>query len=355
MYIEDIDDNFKIMSHPVSGKMKIFDADNSIIKIYGLIKENNLFRRIPESIAQKISQSVYMLHTHTAGGRARFSTNSKYILLKVHYKDVGRMPHFALTGSSGFDLYEYDGKESIYINSFIPSYNIEDYMESIIELSDKHHRDLMINFPTYSSVESIEIGIEQDSYLCSAPSYYSERPVVFYGSSITQGGCSSRPGTTYPALLSSEFNFDYINLGFSGSAKGELSMAEYIGSLNPLFFVYDYDHNSPDANHLLSTHKDFFNQFRKLCPEVPVLIMSRPKYSLTDSEQDRLNIIKDTYLFALNNNDNNTYFISGPELMKYCKNEGTVDNCHPTDLGFFSMYKSISEFVNSTDLKNIFK
>ena len=51
--------------------------------------------------------------------------------------------------------------------------------------------------------------------------------MVFYGSSITQGGCAQRPGNSYPAIVSMDRMTDFVCLGFSGNAHGEAKMAEY--------------------------------------------------------------------------------------------------------------------------------
>ena len=89
--------------------------------------------------------------------------------------------------------------------------------------------------------------------------YVVEKPIVFYGSSITEGGCASRVTNAYPALLSKWLNADYINLGFSGSAKGEIPVAEFIAEQSMSAFVYDYDHNAPNPEHLAATHEAFFS------------------------------------------------------------------------------------------------
>ena len=51
---------------------------------------------------------------------------------------------------------------------------------------------------------------------------------MFYGTSITQGGCACRPGMAYTNILSRQFNVEVINLGFSGSGRGEPEVARTI-------------------------------------------------------------------------------------------------------------------------------
>ena len=88
--------------------------------------------------------------------------------------------------------------------------------------------------------------------------YRDMKPVLYYGSSITQGGCCSRPGNTYQAVVSRRLNIDFVNLGFSGNARGERAMAEYVAAQPMSAFAFDYDHNAPSVEHLKNTHYDFY-------------------------------------------------------------------------------------------------
>ena len=62
---------------------------------------------------------------------------------------------------------------------------------------------------------------------------------MFYGTSITQGGCASRAGMCYTALVGRWLDYEVINLGFSGSGMMEPELAELIAELDPAVFVLD--------------------------------------------------------------------------------------------------------------------
>ena len=149
----------------------------------------------------------------------------------------------------------------------------------------------------------------------------------------------------YENIISRRLNADYINLGFSGNAKGEREIAEYVSELKMSCFVYDYDHNAPSVEHLKSTHERMFKIIREKNPELPIVMMSRPKFRLYGHEVERLNVIKETYNNALKSGDKNVYLIEGPELMELAGNDGTVDGCHPNDLGFASMAKVLGDLL----------
>ena len=344
--ISQIDKNFKIETKIAKSDIKFYNVRLAPIEVNGIFHEDGKFRRMPEPIARSVSDGVHWLHSNTAGGRARFVTDSPYVAIHAKMANLGKMPHFALAGSAGFDLY-IKGKSEKYVNTFVPPYEMSDGYESVIELGKRQKRELVINFPLYSDVVELYIGISDTATLEAPSPYEIEKPIVYYGSSITQGGCASRPGCSYQAIISRAFNADYINLGFSGNAKAEDEMAEYVCTLDMSAFVYDYDHNAPSIEHLEATHEKMFKRVRSAFPNLPIILMSRPKYTLTPDERTRLKIIKHTYENALANGDENVYFIDGRTLMSLCKDEGTVDNCHPTDLGFFSMAQALKKVLKA--------
>ncbi len=337
MDISKIDKNFITGTGINKSDIKFYDVKEQPFKIYGLLYENGKFRRIPEAVAKSVSDGVYMLHSNTAGGRIRFRTNSPYVAIYAKMPSVGKMPHFALCGSAGFDLYV--GND--YAFSFLPPFDIEDGYSDVKDFDTEGMKDITINLPLYSDVSELYIGLSEEAVVLEPYPYENEKPIIFYGSSITQGGCASRPGSSYQGFISRWLNTDYINLGFSGNARAEKEISNYIKGLCASVFVYDYDHNAPTVEYLDTTHERMFLEYREANPTVPVVIMSRPKYTLTDVEKRRLEIIRRTYNNAIERGDRNVYLIEGPSLMELAGNEGTVDNCHPTDLGFFSMAKAL--------------
>lgn len=340
--IDNIDKNFKIETCINKPDMIFHNARSSPFAIYGIFYEDGKFRRMPESVAKTVSEGVHYLHANTAGGRVRFKTDSPYVAINAKMTCITRMDHFPLCGSAGFDLYA----DGVYVKTFRPPYYMTDGYESLIEFDSAGTREIMIHFPLYSDVCELYIGLARDAKIHAPTPYRVEKPVVFYGSSVTQGGCASRPGTCYQGFLSRKLNFDYINLGFSGNAMAEDAIADYIASLDMSVFVYDYDFNAPTVEHLRKTHERMFQKIRKANPDLPIINISMPRPYLNSEELERLEIIKTTYNNALANGDKNVYFIDGRTLMTIAGTEGTVDFTHPTDFGFFSMAERIAEVLD---------
>lgn len=337
--ISKIDKNFAIETRIEQEGIKFYDPEEAPFTMHGIFREGEAFTRLPISIAQSTSPGVLSLSRHTSGGRVRFVTDSPYVALTVKYKDISKMTHMPLTGSAGFDFYA----DNVYCGTLRPEWNVEDSAEALIKLPEGK-KCVTINFPLYASVRKVYVGLDENAVVEKAPDYKISKPVVFYGSSITQGGCASKPGSSYQSILSRHFDFDYVNLGFSGNAKGEDAMADYIAGLDMSLFVYDYDHNAPSHAHLRETHERMFLRIREKNPDLPIIIMSRPRYDSALDTLQRLFIIENTYSNAIRRGDRKVWFIEGRSLMDIVKDNGTVDGCHPTDAGFLSMaYRIIAE------------
>lgn len=341
--IYDVDKNFKANSNIEKEDIKFYSVLEAPFKLHGVFYEDLKFRRLPEEVAKSVSENVHFLHANTAGGRVRFITDSPYVAIYGKLDGVCKMQHFAMTGHAGFDMYIYEDGKARFNNNFNPNFDEPETYSAIYEFETGEERQLVINFPLYSNVCELYIGLSETASVKSAEPYSIEKPIVYYGSSITQGGCASRPGNSYQAFISRRFDCDYVNLGFSGSALAEPMMVDYLKGLEMSAFVLDYDHNAPDAEHLKNTHEPLFKAVREMHPDIPIVMMSRPHPRLTEGELKRLDIIKTTYNNAVANGDKNVYFIDGRKLMKYAGDDGTVDGCHPNDLGFYSMAKTLGD------------
>lgn len=355
MKLSDIDQNFKLSNDLGKDGLVWINARDPRISLYGLFYdvEKGAYFRLPEAVAETVSPGVKCLACHTAGGRIRFCTDSEYVAITaLQKKPSGIMPHMAFLGSSGFDAYVFDSGKYVFCGSFIPPVGRDESYQSIISFEGKEMRDITINFPLYDRVDSLFIGISDSAVLCAAPGYALDKPIVYYGSSITQGGCASRPGTSYEAIISRDLNLDYINLGFSGSAYAEQQMAGYLASLDPCVYVLDYDHNAPDDAFLKKTHWPLYETIRSCHPDVPIVFVTRPDQPFLKSKREvvRKNkaIILANYNRAAANGDQHIYYIDGNAFFSgYSMSDCTVDGTHPNDLGFYRMAKVIGASLSA--------
>ncbi len=341
MRIDEIDKNLKVDSEIDKTGLIFRYFEEEPFKIYGDLRrgDDGLLYRLPRDVAERTSPGVLSLSSNTAGGRVRFRTNSKRVAIIAKYHSINVMPHFPITGSVGLDVYA----DGVFMGGYVPPVNMPSKAyESVCVVGDgTKEQDITINLPLYSNLTELYIGIDEGATLLPPTPYKHEKPIVYYGSSITQGGCASRPGTCYQGHLERALDSDYINLGFSGNAKGEDAIVDYIASLDMSIFVCDYDHNAPTQEHLEATHLPLYRKVRAKNPDLPIVFMSRPNSALSQLRLDRRAVIKKTYDTAVSEGDKNVYFLDPTEHTPFIADEGTVEGCHPTDLGFYFMAQGL--------------
>jgi len=293
--------------------------------------------RIPADLkTPDVSPGVVWESNQTAGGAIRFSTDSPVIILRADIK------HFA-GFRNNFDLYQLKDGKYVFERMFQASK--EQLQTGLIDnaIYDKRKRPramraFQLNLPLYNGVKSLEIGVLPGSRFGKPAPYRYDKPILFYGSSITQGAAASRPGSTYCNLLCMALDAPQHNLGFSGQAKGEIAFGRAIGKMPAAALIYDYDYNAPDAEFLARTHEPFFLAVREAQPELPVIMISR----CSGFSDKRTAVVRRTYDNAVKRGDKHVYFIEGAEFFKdYGVDVCTYDLCHPNDLGFYLMYQRV--------------
>lgn len=344
-YIE-LDKNMATSDSADEVELTWYDVHEAPFSLHGFFepKKGEMFRRLPAEVGEATSLRVERFSRESAGGRVRFSTNSPYVAIRVKYRAVGRSPHLTLISSAGFDMYVEGEYGSYLIKEFRMPYKMEDSYEKVLKTGSTQMRSYTVDFPVHAAIENLEIGLAPEARVAEARPYRDVKPVVFYGSSIVHGTAASRPGTTYPAMISRELNVDYINLGFSGSAKGEPVLARYMATLPMSIFVCDYDFNAHDAQELEQTHYPLYEVIREKNPDVPYIMITRPhglmhKKKGFNTALACRDVIMRSYLKAREAGDKNVYFIDGMSFFATAAHQTDcqVDGLHPNDAGFMRM------------------
>lgn len=352
--IEEIDKNFKRNDSNITDAIfkSCFEKPFSL---HGFYKpyELNEFVRLPKKLdrGEEVLTRLEELASFTAGGRVRFKTDSPYIAIYAKLDNPVLLKHMAATGVMGFDMFSRPTGCCVpmaYTSCFVPHLKEDgvsfEGVHKFFKEDEGTLRDIVINFPLYSAVESLYIGVSDKAQVLKADDYTISKPVVFYGSSITQGACSSRPGNCYSSILSRELDFDFINLGFSGNAYGDDVIAEYISNIDMSAFVLDYDYNARSEQELIDTHYKFYETVRIKNPNLPIIMMSAPLKAptriITWEKPMKISrvIIMESYIKGVRSGDNNLYFIDGESLLgSRNAQDSLVDSVHPSDVGFRNM------------------
>ncbi len=343
MDISKIDRNFALPGQIERDDVVWYDAAEAPFVIYGAT-QTNPYARMPKEIAEKVNAGVAQLYANTAGVRARFCTDSPFVAIRAEWDAWTTFAHMTHAGVSGLDLYAVSPQahRQTYLHSFLPSSKrSQNGFECLMPVSGKMS-DYVLNFPLYNNVSKLYIGVKEGSHFEEPMKYANALPAVFYGSSITQGGCASRPGNCYQNYLSRVFDLDYVNLGFSGSGCGEDTIIEYLANLEMSAFISDYDHNSPNPEHLSRTHEKLYRAVREKHPDVPYIMLSRPDYRGREEDDRRRAVIMQTYQNALSGGDRKVWFVDGASIFSGdCADSCTVDGTHPNDLGFYRFFKAL--------------
>lgn len=356
--IENVDKNFKVEKKEL--KLKWIDPkESNDVKVYGLPwfyidKRYHRLPRVSDEIVKNLIGSVDVLAANTSGGLIAFRSNTKNLKIKVKLSYMFHMGHMPYTGQAGFDLYLGQNLKDLKFYR-VTNFDFSNYEYEYTFYTNLNHDELhVLNFPLYASVDSVEIGIDEDAIITPENSLYNnEEKILFYGTSITQGGCASRPGMSYTQKLSRTLGIECLNYGFSGNGRGHEEIAEILTSLeNIKMFVLCFE-----ANATLPTMKEnlpkFYKHIRKNYPFVPILLVSKIRFF----DENHGEAIKNEKIYrgwekayVKKCEDENFYYLDGRKLLEKDYHEKTVDGVHPNDYGFASI-----ERVMRKEIKKILK
>ena len=307
------------------------------------------YDRLPISYKEKVREPVWDLSKASAGITVRFHSNSTSINLKWTVLNDFDMPHMAATGIKGIDLYtKYNNKWryvttagalvglKTYQNKSIPADNINEY--ELIKNMTPEFREYKLFLPLYDGVTKLEVGIDSTASIEKA-SPSTVKPIVFYGTSITQGGCASRPGMAHTNIISRKLDVDCINYGFSGNGRMETPIVELISEIDARFYVIECLQNM-DSEQVSERVKPLVDIIRTKHPHTPIVLVENMMYTtafLDHTEETRLiqenAALKNEYDKIIKSGIPNIFYIKDNKDF-LLDNEGTVDGVHLTDLGF---------------------
>lgn len=296
----------------------------------------SLYDRFPVSYRDKVREAVWSLSRHSAGITVRFFSNSTSLRVKWELLNDTKMNHMAETGIKGIDLY-YKGMNGWqYVNTARPEGKTNDFL--LVSNMTSERREYKMYLPLYDGVASIEVGIDSLAYI-SKPEKLKSRPIVFYGTSITQGGCASRPGMVHSSIISRKLGVECINFGFSGNGRMEKPVVELISGIDALFYVIECAENM-SSGEINENSGPLLEIIRKKHPSTPVVFVNNMIYEKSSLDQITIKSITEknemcekVFRDLRDAGYKNIYFIDKTNSLGY-DHEATVDGVHLTDLGF---------------------
>lgn len=330
--------------------------DASKFEIISQLPNTETYTRLPLISKSKVRQPVWGLSQHSAGISIRFSSNSSTINIRWKLKNNSNLSNMTPIASKGLDLYAYTDNKWQFVGVAKPTGAYQNEA-IIIEGMDTINREYLLNLPLYDGIQSLEIGTNKGAYI-NKPSQKiidTSHPIVFYGTSITQGASASRPGLTYPALLERYFNKEVINLGFSGNGRFEKEIAEYIMTAKPSVIILDCTPNSP-ADTIRKNLPKTIDYINSVNDTVPIILVEsiirdfaffkkddKTVFGTMSFINEQNNALNDVYESKIKTRKN-IFYINSENLIGK-DHEATIDGTHFNDLGHYRAYERLRKEI----------
>ena len=304
---------------------------------------DDFYDRLPKNVTTNVNAGVRGMKHHSAGLQFRFRTDSKTLDFKWKpYTNTLAMDHMPSTGVSGIDIYRQkpDGTWR-----YVKTGRIRDAVKGgSLHMGWKPDAACLVNLPLYNGIKSFSLGVEKNAKVEALGPRKSgiDKPVVFYGTSITHGGCASRPGLAFPSIVGRDLDVPIVNLGFSGSGKMEFEMSEHLAAIDASCYVLDCLWNMGDPM-VRDRYEPFIRNLRKKRPGVPIVMAEQcDVYCNGPCGKDRF--IKALYDKLIAEGWKSLVYLPKKDMYTG-DHEGTVDGCHPNDWGMMSMAKAFGAAV----------
>ncbi len=307
------------------------------------------YDRLPANVTTNVNGGVRSMKHHTAGMQFRFSTDSKKLHFRWKpYNAILSMNHMPSTGVSGIDVYRQtpDGRWLYVKTGRIWSSK----KGGSLSIPWTPGTPCLVNLPLYNGVKSFSLGIDEKASVKALPVRKSGvvKPVVFYGTSITHGGCCSRPGLAYPSVLGRKIDVPIVNLGFSGSGRGEFEMSEHIARIDASCYVIDCLSNMTMAQ-METRYENFIRNVRAKRPGVPIVMAEACDVYCGNGHNEDIKRSRDAFARKVYEKFvaegwKDIYYLPR-EVQMTDDYEGTVDGSHPNDWGMMYMADAFGEIV----------
>ena len=326
--------------------LKYVDAATLPVIGKGFEDTQTRYERLPARLETRTRKPVWNLSKNSSGLAIRFRTNSAAIGARWEVTGDVTMNHFAPTGIKGLDLYCLKDGKWQFVNSARPAGRTSTAV--IIQNMPGEAMEYMLYLPLYDGLKSLEIGVLPESEINRplVDSPQTGNPVVFYGTSITQGGCATRTGMAYPSILSRMLNRETVNLGFSGNGQLDLEVAEVLADIPASCLVMDCLPNVSVAQ-MNEKYVRFLEILREKQPATPIILVENILYTHMnfDTKIHALILEKNETLSRIfreqkKKGDRNIYYVKAGKLIG-SDLEATVDGVHLTDLGFLRMAENL--------------
>ena len=320
-----------------------YNARELTIEGKGWEENESLYSRIPAKAKGIVRDPIWELGKCSAGISIHFTTNTPS--LSVKWDGFKARDHMTAVGVSGVDLYVKHNGQWKWLAVGRPTQELNE--SQLFADLPSESRDYLLYLPLYNPVHKIELGIPAPFEL-KATQPRDKKPIVFYGTSITQGGCASRPGMCYTAILGRWLDTPVINLGFSGNGIMEPEVIDLLAELDPAIYVLDNMPNMEESA-INEREESAIRKLRIAHPKTPIVLIDNMLYCDAFLKKSRMNRYTSSnlaqyaiYEKLIKEGMLNLHYIKDDALIG-TDGEATVDGTHFTDLGYMRFSEKLLE------------
>ena len=296
------------------------------------------YDRLPAAAEGEVTPAVWNLSRDSTGMIARFMTDASviwadYTLLNERLNGANMSP----IGASGLDLYaRNETGQWRWVGVTRPAGKT--VREKIIEGLAPGFREYAVYLPLRNGIEILSVGVPAGARFQKLPPR-DERPIVFYGTSITHGASASRAGMVHTAILGRRFDRPVVNLGFAGNGRMDAAVGRLLCLVDAAVYVIDCLPNMGAAM-VRERCIPLVNQLRAARPDTPIVLVEDRRNTNSwilparnqhhDANHEAL---RDCFAQLKAGGMTSLYYIPGDDLLGDDA-EAAADGSHPTDLGF---------------------
>ena len=347
--VQAFDRNLDVQYVSVTNGMKWIDGRALPIEGRAFDDVEHYYDRLPSNVTAKVNAGVRYMKHHTAGMQFRFATDASKLRLRwTNYDKSVQLPHMPATAVSGLDVYRYDAAQGLWLHHATGQVKDAEKGGSIA-FDWTPGETCLVNLPLYNGIREIALGLDPTNMVSAPPPRASgvTKPVVFYGTSITQGAAASRPGMSFVNIVGRRLDVPVVNLGFSGCGRMELEMSEHLARIDASCYVLDclWNMSVPwrTDGKVEENYEPFIRNLRRLRPNVPIVMAERCDVRMNekDARNDFIRALYDKLL-----KEGWTGLVYLPKSKMYVGDgEGTVEGVHPNDWGMMSLAGAFGEAV----------
>ena len=273
---------------------------------------------------------------NSTGLAVMFTTDSRTISAKWTTVTKRASTNMSPIFKSGCDLYIKDGDQWFFAGVARPKIEDNNHQFTIVSNMVEGKKECMLYLPMFNSLESLLIGVDENSSIEAMPSPFTKR-VMFVGSSLTHGASAARPGLCYVAKIGRMLNVETPNIGLSGMCKLDDFFANIVCATEADAYIFDTFSNSTKQQ-IEERLYNFVKRITEAHPGKPMIFLQTIKrdsghfdmvVNKRNTEQRAAAIAE---MARVLKDFDNVFFIN-PGFCVGDDGEGTIDGSHLNDLG----------------------